>query len=137
MIITEEAGRILSSLGASPYVADPDESRRVAERAGIKSGTMKNLDSYEKADLEEALKGSMTVSMGNDTRTVDIPFYISRDSLKGQIFQASKLLPVSEETQDVYADCRGFLDNISVFTRWYSFETGINNKFGNYMPGYF
>lgn len=88
-------------------------------------------------DTAEAQKGSMTVSMGNDTRTVDIPFYLSRDSLKGQIFQASGLLPASEESRDIYEECRGFLDNISVFTRWYSFETGINNKFGNYMPGYF
>lgn len=34
------------------YIPDPDESRRIAESAGIKSSTMKDLDSYEKADLE-------------------------------------------------------------------------------------
>lgn len=98
-------------------------------------------------DVAEAQKGSMTVSMGNDTRTVDIPFYLSRDSLKGQIFRASELSsaselasasePASETDAEGDREYDRFLENITVFTRWYSFETGINNKFGNYVPEYF
>lgn len=78
----------------------------------------------------------MTISMGNYTRTVDIPFYISCDSLEGQIFNASELLAVSKEGGTAYKECNKFLENITVFTRWYSWESGINNHFGNYIPIY-
>ena len=28
---------------------------------------------------------------------------------------------------------KNFLSNMSVFTRWYSYETGINDRFGDYL----
>ena len=40
--------------------------------------------------------------------------------------------------EDYYSDTKdnskvkNFLSNMSVFTRWYSYETGINDKFGDY-----
>ncbi|EKC50088.1 hypothetical protein LEA_18067, partial [human gut metagenome] len=40
--------------------------------------------------------------------------------------------------EDYYSDTKdnskvkNFLRNMSVFTRWYSYETGINNRFGDY-----
>ena len=40
--------------------------------------------------------------------------------------------------EDYYSDTKDnskvkkFLRNMSVFTRWYSYETGINNRFGDY-----
>ena len=40
--------------------------------------------------------------------------------------------------EDYYSDTKdnskvkNFLSNMSVFTRWYSYETGINDRFGDY-----
>lgn len=40
--------------------------------------------------------------------------------------------------KDYYSDTednskvKNFLSNMSVFTRWYSYETGINDRFGDY-----
>ena len=40
--------------------------------------------------------------------------------------------------EDYYSDTKdnskvkNFLSNMSVFTRWYSYETGINESFGDY-----
>lgn len=81
-------------------------------------------------------KGFMKVWYGDSEKTVDVPFHINRDSLKGQIFNASELLTFSEKDTNKYEEYNSFLNNISVFTRWYSWESGINNKFGNYVPRY-
>ena len=41
--------------------------------------------------------------------------------------------------EDYYSDMednskvKNFLRNMSVFTRWYSYETGINDRFGDYL----
>ena len=41
--------------------------------------------------------------------------------------------------EDYYSDTKdnskvkNFLSNMSVFTRWYSYETGINDRFGDYL----
>ena len=41
--------------------------------------------------------------------------------------------------EDYYSDMednskvKNFLSNMSVFTRWYSYETGINDRFGDYL----
>ena len=40
--------------------------------------------------------------------------------------------------EDYYSDTKdnskgkNFLSNVSVFTRWYSYDTGINDRFGDY-----
>ena len=78
----------------------------------------------------------MKLWAGDNERTVDVPFYLSRDSLKGQIFKASDLAPFSGKDTDRYQEYNRFLANISVFTRWYSWSSGINNQFGNYVPRY-
>ena len=41
--------------------------------------------------------------------------------------------------EDYYSDTednskvKNFLSNMSVFTRWYSYETGINDRFDDYL----
>ena len=41
--------------------------------------------------------------------------------------------------EDYYSDTKdnskvkNFLSNMFVFTRWYSYETGINDRFGDYL----
>lgn len=77
-------------------------------------------------NMEEALKGNMSVSTGGHRYNFAIPFEINRDSLVGQIFEADDL------TGDTFKDkktVKDFLSGIYLFTRWYSFETGINNTF--------
>lgn len=107
----------------------------IAPPKGFKLFYKENKDA-DAEDMNLALRGSMTISMGNYVRTADIPFYISRDSLEGQIFNASELFTASKEDGTAYKECIKFLENITVFTRWYSWESGINNHFGNYIPRY-
>lgn len=75
--------------------------------------------------------------VGENMRKAEAPFYISRDgSLKGQIFNLSDLIKLSERDMGNYREYNEFSRNFSVFTRWYSFASGINNQFGNYVPNY-
>ena len=67
---------------------------------------------------------------------VDVPFYISRESLKGQIFNLADYAKLSENDTENYRAYNEFFKNFSIFTRWYSYESGINNRFGNYVPDY-
>ena len=57
---------------------------------------------------------------------------ISENSSEGEIRNVWDLM------EDYYSDTKdnskvkNFLSNMSVFTRWYSYETGINDRFGDY-----
>ena len=57
---------------------------------------------------------------------------ISEIRLEGEIRNVWDLM------EDYYSDTKdnskvkNFLSNMSVFTRWYSYETGINDRFGDY-----
>ena len=62
----------------------------------------------------------------------EIPFKISRTGLEEQIFNVGKLT-YNDLTELENYEYLEFLNNFSVFTRWYSWESGINNKFGDYV----
>ena len=80
-------------------------------------------------------KGLLRVWMGGKEYNRVVPFEISRTGLKGQIFNAGDLLKNDFSKLEGYHEYSKFLSNFSIFTRWYSFESGINNRFGNYVPG--
>ncbi len=64
----------------------------------------------------------------------DIPFFLAPGSLKGQIYQADNIM---EEFKGQIGDVKGyskFMNQLSLFTGWYAWQTGINNRFGNYVP---
>lgn len=52
--------------------------------------------------------------------------------LKGQICHVNDLVEDFLKSGNNNEQFRNFLKNITVFTRWYSLESGINNVFGNY-----
>ena len=81
-------------------------------------------------------KGLLRVWMGGKEYNRVVPFEISRTGLKGQIFNAGDLLKDDLSKFESYREYSKFLSNFSIFTRWYSFESGINNRFGNYVPDY-
>ena len=81
-------------------------------------------------------RGIVQFWAGVNSWKADVPFYISRDSLKGQIFNLSDFAKMSESDTGNYRAYNEFFKNFSIFTRWYSFESGINNRFGNYIPDY-
>ena len=78
-------------------------------------------------------KGLLRVWIGDREFTHKVPFEISRTGLESQIFNAGDLLKDNLPNSERY---RKFLSDFAVFTRWYSFESGINNRFGNYVPDY-
>ncbi len=64
----------------------------------------------------------------------DIPFFLTPDSLKGQLYQADDVM---EEFEGQIGNVKGyseFMNQLSLFTGWYAWQTGINNRFGNYVP---
>ena len=81
-------------------------------------------------------RGIVQFWAGANSWKADVPFYISRDSLKGQIFNLADYAKLSESDTGNYRAYNEFFKNFSIITRWYSFESGINNRFGNYIPDY-
>ena len=69
------------------------------------------------------------ISLNSD---LNVPFQTLRTGPEGEIRNVWDLM------EDYYSDTednskvKNFLSNMSVFTRWYSYETGINDRFGDY-----
>ena len=76
----------------------------------------------------------MEMWMGGQKKSIDVPFYITRDSLKGQLYNADELMKDFYGKTDRAKEYSGFMKQLSLFTRWYSWESGINNQFGNFIP---
>lgn len=62
----------------------------------------------------------------------DIPFKILRTGIGRGIFKAWDLIKEHFLESEDHNEIKNFLSNISVFTRWFSFVTGINDRFGDY-----
>ena len=80
-------------------------------------------------------KGYLSVTMNGREYVREIPFYVSKTgSLKGQIYSLQGLLAESLKESGNGQDYSRFLSNIALFTRYYSYASGINNMCGNYVP---
>lgn len=64
--------------------------------------------------------GKMEMWIGKNRYSKEVLFYTTRDSLKGQIFNAGNLMKNYYQQTDNSKDYADFLKYISVFTRWYS-----------------
>ncbi len=87
----------------------------------------------EHSSKEDGFIGGADVTVGDKKYSTDISFSISRYDLSGQIFKADDLF--ADAISD-NADLKDFLGNFSVFRRAYAYQSGINDKFGNYVPQY-
>ncbi len=91
----------------------------------------KDFKFFYKEDVDSTAKMEMWVNGGRYNKNV--PFYITPDSMKGQRFQADEIMEdFNEQLNDVkgYSD---FMKQLSIFTGWYAWSTGINNRFGDYV----
>ena len=81
---------------------------------------------------ENKFNGNLKITIGKSNFDLDVPFQTLRTGSEGEIRNVWDLM------EDYYSDTKdnskvkNFLRNMSVFTRWYSYETGINNRFGDY-----
>lgn len=76
----------------------------------------------------------MGMWIGGSRYEKDIPFYVTPDSLKGQLFQADRVMEEFEEEIGSVEGYSDFMKQLSLFTGWYGWTTGINNRFGNCAP---
>lgn len=79
--------------------------------------------------------GTLWVSMNGYQENIDVPFSISpMGKLKGQIFNLYDLLSDAFKEKGDNKQYNRFLSSFTVFTRQYSLLSGINNRFGNFIP---
>ena len=83
-------------------------------------------------NVDEAFKGNLEIIIGESKYNADVPFKILRTGPEGGIFNAWDLMKEHFSESEDGLEIKKFLSNISVFTRWYSYETKINDKFGDY-----
>lgn len=81
---------------------------------------------------ENKFNGNLKITIGKNNYDLNVPFQTLRTGSEGEILNVWDLM------EDYYSDTKDnskvkdFLSNMSVFTRWYSYETGINDRFGDY-----
>ena len=81
---------------------------------------------------DNKFNGNLKITIGENNYDLKVPFQTLRTGLEGEIRNVWDLMedyyPKSEDTSKV----KNFLENMSVFTRWYAYETRINDIFGDY-----
>ena len=81
---------------------------------------------------DNKFSGNLKITIGENNYDLKVPFQTLRTESEGEIRNVGDLMedyyPKSEDTFKV----KNFLGNMSVFTRWYAYETRINDIFGDY-----
>ena len=81
---------------------------------------------------DNKFNGNLKITIGENNYDLKVPFQTLRTESEGEIRNVWDLMedyyPKSEDTFKV----KNFLGNMSVFTRWYAYETRINDIFGDY-----
>lgn len=81
---------------------------------------------------DNKFNGNLKITIGENNYDLKVPFQTLRTGSEGEIRNVWDLMedyyPKSEDTSKV----KNFLENMSVFTRWYAYETRINDIFGDY-----
>ena len=81
---------------------------------------------------ENKFNGNLKITIGKSNYDLNVPFQTLRTGSEGEIRNVWDLM------EDYYSDTKdnskvkNFLSNMSVFTRWYAYETRINDIFGDY-----
>lgn len=101
----------------------------------------KGFKMFFKESVPYAVKGEGVDSIGALEITIEksnykreFGFKILRTGLEGQIYSVDELIKEHLSKEDGKSDFIEFLSNFSVFTRWYSCNTGIVYKAGDYIP---
>ncbi|MBD5522557.1 MAG: hypothetical protein HDR03_15260 [Lachnospiraceae bacterium] len=111
--------------------------RNQVGRASMEDESLVPPENFKFFYKQNSFDGILSVSWNDCQEYINIPFSISKTgSLKGQIFNVNDLLSDNFKTEDNYKNYSRFLSSLTVFTRQYSFISGINNQFGDYIPSY-
>lgn len=81
---------------------------------------------------QNSFDGTLWVSLNGDRKDINVPFSISPDTIKGQIYRVYDLMDDTFRAENK-KDSK-FLSGFTVFMRQYALGTGINNIFGNHVP---
>lgn len=91
----------------------------------------RNFRFFYKENYTSNFEGILDINMDGKEYSVKVPFSISRNGdLKGQIFDLDEM--TAGLNADKNNNYQSLLKNFVIFTRWYSFKSGINNVFGNF-----
>lgn len=89
---------------------------------------------FYKEHLASGYEGLLDININGKQHSVRVPFAISDNGgLKGQIFDLSELSDGLFADKNEYREYQSLLKNFTIFTRWYSFKTKINDTFGNFI----
>lgn len=75
--------------------------------------------------------GYLKITLGKEEYELKVPFQTLRTGAEGEIQNVWELLK-DKLTETDNKEVKNFLGNLSVFTRWYAYQTGINNKTGDF-----
>lgn len=95
----------------------------------------KDFKFFYKEDVNSTAKMDMWVNGDRYSRTV--PFHITPDSMDGQRYQADEIMEDFDKELNHVKGYSDFMRQLSIFTGWYAWSTGINNHFGDYMANDF
>lgn len=109
--------------------------RNQVGRASLEDESMIPPENFKFFYKEKSVKeGDVWISLNERQIDEKVPFSISQTgSLKGQIFYVYDLIDELFQGEYDKESYKGFLNNLSIFTRWYSYESGINNVFGDFV----
>lgn len=78
--------------------------------------------------------GALELSIGENKYKREFAFRTLKTGLEEHIYTVGELMKECLAESDRKSDIAEFLDNLSVFTRWYSCRTGIVYEAGDYTP---
>ena len=81
---------------------------------------------------DNKFNGNLKITIGKNNYDINVPFQTLRTGSEGEIRNVWDLMKDYYSNTEDNSKVKNFLSNMSVFTRWYSYETGINDKFGDY-----
>ncbi len=107
----------------------------IAKEATMPPENFKMFFKEQVSDFTEDNKfdGKLRISIAENAYDIDVPFQILRTGSEGEIRNVWDLMEDYFLESENNSRIRDFLSNMSVFTRWYSYETKINEIFGDYV----
>lgn len=76
--------------------------------------------------------GYLKIVLGKEEYELNVPFQTLRTGPEGEIQNVWDLMKERLTESKDNTGVKDFLSNLSVFTRWYSYQTGMNNRVGDY-----
>ena len=124
LILTAYGIRIRNQAGRSSLAKEstiPPENFKMFFKEQVTSFTEDN-----------KFNGNLKITIGENKFDLKVPFQTLRTGSEGEICNVWDLMEDYYSESGDNSNIKNFLGNMSVFTRWYSYETGINDRLGDY-----